>query len=91
MLHVDVQLLEEEDSADEEFWGQEFFQEEKQDDEYTSESSEESVADSDFSASVGAPPLLLADLDCPWVWCSPSLWPLTHARLPSNHAGGQQR
>lgn len=51
-LNANLQLLEEEDSADEEFWGQEFFQEEKQDEEYTSESSVESVADTDFSASV---------------------------------------
>ncbi|KAK9914991.1 hypothetical protein WJX75_003400 [Coccomyxa subellipsoidea] len=44
-------LLEEEDSADEEFWNQDFFQEEKADDEYSTESSEESVADTDFEES----------------------------------------
>ena len=46
------QLLEDEDSADEEFWNQEFFQEEKADDEYATESSEASEADTDFEESV---------------------------------------
>jgi len=44
-----VQLLDEEDSADEDFWNQDFFQEEKADDDYKSESSEASTADEDFS------------------------------------------
>jgi hypothetical protein len=47
-----VQLLEEEDSADEEFWNQDFFQEDKGDNEYSTESSEESEADSDFEEPV---------------------------------------
>lgn len=46
------QLLEDEDSADEEFWNQDFFQEEKADEEYATESSEASEADSDFEESV---------------------------------------
>ncbi|BDA43159.1 probable vacuolar protein sorting-associated protein 72 homolog at N-terminal half [Coccomyxa sp. Obi] len=41
-------LLEDEDSADEEFWNQDFFQEAKADEEYKTESSEASEADSDF-------------------------------------------
>ena len=47
------QLLEEEDSADEDFWNQHFFQEEKADEDYASESSEATTADEDFSESVG--------------------------------------
>ena len=49
------QLLEEEDSADEEFWKQDFFAEEEEarDVEYEEESEEEDVPDTDFSASVG--------------------------------------
>ncbi|CAL5221719.1 g3963 [Coccomyxa viridis] len=42
-------LLEEEDSADDEFWNQDFFQEEKADVDYQSESSEATSADEDFS------------------------------------------
>ncbi len=48
-----MQLLEEEDSADDEFWNQDFFQEEKADVDYQSESSEATTADEDFSESVG--------------------------------------
>ena len=51
MLLVE-QLLEEEDSADEDFWNQDFFQEEKADEDYKSESSEATTADEDFSESV---------------------------------------
>jgi vacuolar protein sorting-associated protein 72 len=47
-----VQLLEEEDSADEEFWNQEFFAEAKADEEYQTESSEGTSADEDFSEPV---------------------------------------
>ena len=47
-----MQLLEEEDSADEDFWNQDFFQEEKADAEYATESSEATTADEDFSESV---------------------------------------
>lgn len=49
-----AQLLEEEDSADEEFWNQDFFQEEKADEEYATESSEGTSADEDFSEPVSA-------------------------------------
>lgn len=45
-------MLEEEDSADEEFWNQEFFAEDKADDEYKTESSSEDEADTDFSEEV---------------------------------------
>ena len=48
-----MQLLEEEDSADDEFWNQDFFQEEKADVDYQSESSEATSADEDFSEPVG--------------------------------------
>jgi len=41
--------LEEEQEADEEFWGQEFFKEDDTDIPYLTESDKESVADSDFS------------------------------------------
>lgn len=47
-----VQLLEEEDSADEEFWNQDFFAEAKADEEYQTESSEGTSADKDFSEPV---------------------------------------
>lgn len=47
-----AQLLEEEDSADEEFWNQEFFAEAKADEEYQTESSEGTSADEDFSEPV---------------------------------------
>lgn len=52
-FHYREQLLEEEDSADEDFWNQDFFQEEKADEDYESESSEATTADEDFSGSVG--------------------------------------
>lgn len=45
-------LLEDEDSADEEFWNQDFFQEEDKDQQYATESEEEDVVDTDFDASV---------------------------------------
>ena len=45
-------VLEEEQEADDEFWGQEFFQEDEEDVPYLTESDQESVADSDFSNSV---------------------------------------
>ena len=45
--------MEEEDSADDDFWNQDFFQEEKADEDYKSESSEATTADEDFSESVG--------------------------------------
>lgn len=49
----ELQLLDDEDSADEEFWGQDFFAEEDKDDEFeASESEQEDVADADFSDSV---------------------------------------
>lgn len=48
-----VQLLEDADSADEEFWNQDFFAEEDRDQEFeASESEEEDVPDTDFSDSV---------------------------------------
>ena len=45
-------VVEEEQEADDEFWGQEFFQEDEEDVPYLTESDQESVADSDFSNSV---------------------------------------
>lgn len=48
-----LQLLDEQESADEEFWNQEFFAEEEKDREFeASESEEEDVPDTDFSESV---------------------------------------
>lgn len=48
-----MQLLEDQDSADEEFWNQDFFADEAKDQEFeASESEQEDVADSDFSGSV---------------------------------------
>lgn len=44
-------LLDEQDSADEDFWKQEFFSEEARDDKYRTESESEDVADTDFSES----------------------------------------
>ncbi|KAK9821145.1 hypothetical protein WJX74_000389 [Apatococcus lobatus] len=44
-------LLDEQDSADEDFWKQEFFAEEARDDRYRTESESEDVADTDFSES----------------------------------------
>ena len=44
-------LLDEQDSADEDFWEQEFFAEEALDDRYRTESESEDVADTDFSES----------------------------------------
>ncbi|KAK9865408.1 hypothetical protein WJX84_002071 [Apatococcus fuscideae] len=44
-------LLDEQDSADEDFWKQEFFAEETRDDKYRTESESEDVADTDFSES----------------------------------------
>lgn len=44
--------MEDEDSADEEFWNQDFFAEDKADDEYKTESSSEDEADTDFSEEV---------------------------------------
>ena len=46
-------LIAEEDSADEEFWQQEFFAEEGKDVEYEKSSEGEDEADTDFSESVG--------------------------------------
>ena len=45
-------LIAEEDSADEEFWQQEFFAEEGKDEEYEKSSEGEDEADTDFSESV---------------------------------------
>ena len=45
-------LIAEEDSADEEFWQQEFFAEEGKDEEYEKSSEGEDDADTDFSESV---------------------------------------
>ena len=48
-----MQLLEDQDSADEEFWNQDFFAEEEKDREFeASESEQEDVPDSDFSEEV---------------------------------------
>ena len=48
-----MQLLEDQDSADEDFWNQDFFAEEEKDQEFeASESEEEDVPDSDFSEDV---------------------------------------
>ena len=47
-------LIAEEDSADEEFWQQEFFAEEGRDEEYEKSSEGEDEADTDFSESVAA-------------------------------------
>ena len=47
-------LIAEEDSADEEFWQQEFFAEEGKDEEYEKSSEGEDEADTDFSESVEA-------------------------------------
>lgn len=47
-------LIAEEDSADEEFWQQEFFAEEGRDEEYEKSSEGEDEADTDFSESVEA-------------------------------------
>ena len=44
-------LVEEEDSADEDFWKQDFFAEEARDEKYHTESESEDVADTDFSES----------------------------------------
>lgn len=44
-------LLDEQDSADENFWKQEFFAEEARDERYRTESESEDVADTDFSES----------------------------------------
>lgn len=45
-------LVDDEDTGDEEFWGQDFFQEEEKDVEYGTESEAEDVVDSDFELSV---------------------------------------
>ena len=48
-------MLDQEDSADEDFWNQDFFAEEQKEAEYTaSESEKEDVPDSDFSDSVSS-------------------------------------
>ncbi len=48
-----MQLLEDQESADEEFWNQDFFAEEEKDQEFeASESEQEDVPDSDFSEEV---------------------------------------
>jgi hypothetical protein len=49
------QLLEDQESGDEEFWNQEFFAEEGADEEYKTESSSEDEADTDFSEQVRVP------------------------------------
>ena len=51
-LHLVVQLIEDQDGADEDFWKQDFFAEERADDEYATESESEDEADTDFSGSV---------------------------------------
>ena len=51
-------LVAEEDSADEEFWQQEFFAEENRDQEYEKSSEGEDEADTDFSESVAPTHLL---------------------------------
>ena len=48
----DAQLMEDEGSADEEFWQQEFFAEERKDDAYEESTEEEDVPDEDFSEAV---------------------------------------
>ncbi len=47
-----LQVLEEQDEADVDFWNQDFFAEERADDEYATESESEDEADTDFSGSV---------------------------------------
>ena len=48
-----LQLLDEEESADEDFWKQDFFAEEDKDSEFeASESEQEDIPDADFSESV---------------------------------------
>ena len=51
-LRLIVQLIEDQDGADEDFWKQDFFAEERADDEYATESESEDEADTDFSGSV---------------------------------------
>ena len=63
------QLLDEDGSADEDFWQQEFFAEEGRDEEYEESTEEEDVPDADFSEEVstaapgthGLPSLLICD------------------------------
>lgn len=65
-------LIAEEDSADEEFWQQEFFAEEGKDQEYEKSSEGEDEADTDFSESVGLIPTLICWLS---IFCC-KLWRL---------------
>ena len=58
-------LIAEEDSADEEFWQQDFFAEEGRDEEYKKSSEGEDEADTDFSESVEAS----------WSWLLPHSMP----------------
>ena len=59
-------LIAEEDSADEEFWQQEFFAEEGKDQEYEKSSEGEDDADTDFSESVGLIPTVICWLSILW-------------------------
>ncbi len=62
-------LIAEEDSADEEFWQQEFFAEEGKDQEYEKSSEGEDEADTDFSESVGLKPTVIC-----WLSRLSTLW-----------------
>ena len=63
-----LQMIEEEDSADEDFWQQDFFAEEAKEEEYSaSESEEEDVPDSDFSESVSLLSSFFLQMCCMWL------------------------
>jgi len=59
-------LIADEDSADEDFWQQEFFAEEGKDEEYEKSSEGEDEADTDFSESVGLIPTVIYWLSIRW-------------------------
>ncbi len=59
-------LIAEEDSADEDFWQQDFFAEEGKDIEYEKSSEGEDEADTDFSESVGLIPSMIYWLSIRW-------------------------
>ena len=59
-------LIAEEDSADEDFWQQDFFAEEGKDVEYEKSSEGEDEADTDFSESVGLIPIMICWLSIHW-------------------------
>ena len=51
-LRLILQLVEDQDGADKDFWKQDFFAEERADEEYATESESDDEADTDFSGSV---------------------------------------